>query len=98
MNFQTPAGTRALMIAHQMQLRAALEKHPQHEEHVKDTINYVNAVTDHYAEVLTKNFEKTVKEEVRKALDDKETEIKVEEKSVQSVQQTIKDLFGSIGK
>ena len=98
MNFQTPAGTRALMIAHQMQLRAALEKHPQHEEHVKDTINYVNAVTDHYAEVLTKNFEKTVKEEVRKALDDKEAEIKVDEKSVQSVSKTIKDLFGTIGR
>ena len=98
MNFQTPAGTRTLMIAHQMQLRAALEKHPQHEEHVKDTINYVNAVTDHYAEVLTKNFEKTVKEEVRKALDDKEAEIKVDEKSLQSVQQAIKNLFGSRGK
>ena len=62
------------------------------------TINYVNAVTDHYAEVLTKNFEKTVKEEVRKALDDKETEIKVDEKSLQSVQQAIKNLFGAIGK
>ncbi len=98
MNFQTPAGTRALMIAHQMQLRAALEKHPQHEEHVKDTINYVNAVTDHYAEVLTKNFEKTVKEEVRKALDDRQAEIKVDEKSLQSVNQAIKNLIGSIGR
>ena len=98
MNFQTPAGTRALMIAHQMQLRAALEKHPQHEEHVKDTINYVNAVTDHYAEVLTKNFEKTVKEEVRKALDERQAEIKVDEKSLQSVNQAIKNLIGSIGK
>ncbi len=58
----------------------------------------MNAVADHYAEVLTKNFEKIAKEEVRKALDDKETEIKVDEKSVQSVQQTIKNLFGSIGK
>ena len=83
-------------------MRAALEKHPQHEEHVKDTINYVNAVTDHYAEVLTKNFaknfEKAVKEEVRKALDDRQAEIKVDEKSVQSVNQTIKNLIGSIGK
>ncbi len=94
----TSAGTRALMIAHQMQLRAALEKHPQHEEHVKDTINYVNAVTDHYAEVLTKNFEKTVKEEVRKALDDRQAEIKVDEKSLQSVNQAIKNLIGSIGR
>ena len=27
---------------------------------MRDTINYVNAVADHYAEVLTKNIEKTV--------------------------------------
>lgn len=58
----------------------------------------MNAVTDHYAEVLTKNFEKTVKEEVQKTLVDKETEIKVDEKSVQSVSKTIKDLFGTIGR
>ncbi len=95
MNFQTSAGTRALMIAHQMQLRAALEKHPQHEEHEKDTINYVNAVTDHYADVLTKNFEKTVKEET---LDDRQAEIKLDEKSLQSVNQAIKNLIGSIGR
>ena len=79
-------------------LCAALEKHPQHEEHVRDTINYVNAVADHYAEVITRNVEKTVKEEVRKTLDDKETEIKVDVKSLQSVNQAIKNLFGSIGK
>ena len=61
-------------------------------------INYVNAVADHYAEVITRNVEKTVKEEVRKALDDKETEIKVDEKSLESVNKAIKSLFGSIGK
>lgn len=94
----TPAGTRAMMYAHQMQLQAAQENHPQHVLHVQNTINYVNAVADHYAEVLTKNFEKTVKEEVRKALDDKETEIKVDEKSLESVNKAIKSLFGSIGK
>ena len=94
----TPAGTRAMMYAHQMQLQAAQENHPQHVLHVQNTINYVNAVADHYAEVLTKNFEKTVKEEVKKALDDKETEIKVDEKSLESVNKTIKSLFGSIGK
>ena len=81
-----------------MQLQAAQENHPQHVLHVQNTINYVNAVADHYAEVLTRNFEKTVKEEVQKALDDKQAEIKVDEKSIQSVQQAVKNLFGSIGK
>ena len=90
----TQSGTRAIMLAHQMQLRAAQEGHPQHEQHVRDTINYVNAVADHYAEVITRN----VKEEVKKTLDDKGTEIKVDEKSLQSVNQAIKNLIGSIGK
>ena len=55
-------------------------------------------LADHYAEVITRNVEKTVKEEVRKTLDDKETEIKVDEKSLQSVNQAIQNLFGSIGR
>ena len=58
----------------------------------------MNAVADHYAEVITRNVEKTVKEEVKKTLDDKKTEIKIDEKSLQSVNQAIKNLIGSIGR
>ncbi len=58
----------------------------------------MNAVADKYTEVLTKNFEKTVKEKLRKAQDDRQVEIKSEEKSPESVNKAIKNLIGSIGK
>ena len=48
----TQAGARAMATAHQMMLRASMEGHPQHELHVQDTINYVNAVADHYAAIM----------------------------------------------
>ena len=47
-----------------------------------------------YAEVITRN----VKDEIKKTLNDKETEIKVDKKSLQSVNQAIRNLIGSIGK
>lgn len=79
-------------------LCAALEKHPQYEEHVRDAINPTAAVAERQAHPAYSAAAERIPEEVRKALDDKQAEIKVEEKSAQSVQQTIKDLFGSIGK
>ncbi len=83
-------------------MRAAQENHPQHVIHVQDTINYVNSVADHYAEVIVRtieaDLEKKIREEVREALNDKQTEIKVDEKSVQSVSKTIRELLGTIGR
>ena len=71
----TQAGARAMATAHQMMLRASLENHPQHELHVQDTINYVNAVAEHYATMMKQyvdaKIDKLVSVEVNKQMNDK---------------------------
>ena len=46
----TTEGARAIAIAHRMQMEAIAEKHPQHVQHVKNQIDYANAVAEAYNE------------------------------------------------
>lgn len=102
MAFQTKAGARAYGIAQQMQLRAALENHPQHVMHVLDTINYVNAVGEHCIEVMKQyvdqHIDNLVKIEVDRKMNDSRVKLKVDEKSLQATKSAIKSIFDSFNK
>ena len=99
MAVQTQSGARALILAHQMQLHAAAENHPQHVIHVQDTINYVNSVADHYSEMMARyldtQMEKMIKAEVDKQMNDTKVQLKVDEKSVQTAKGVIRGLLDS---
>lgn len=90
----TTSGAKAFNLAHQMQLRAAMENHPQHEQHVRDQIDYVNSVADH----ILQQVRIIAREEINKALSDPMIQLKVDEKSAQSAEKSIRSIFQSLFK
>lgn len=50
MRVSSRAGARAMGIADQMQLKASLENNINHAQHVRDQIDYTNAVAEAYNE------------------------------------------------
>ena len=96
----TTAGAKAFMIAHQMQLQAATGSNPVHAEHIHEFVNYANNLAEHYYQLSTaytdKRIHEAVSKEVEKALADPKVELKVEAKSVQSAENSIRGIFRNI--
>ena len=96
----TSSGAKAFAIAHQMQLRAQLENHPQHEQHVRDQIDYVNSVADHLLqqipEIVDQRVRAIVREEIDKALSEPKVVLKVDEKSAHFAEKRIRSIFQSL--
>ena len=100
MAFSNPASSRAMMIAHRMQLEASAENKPNHIRHVQNQIDYANAV----AEAYNARWEQWVKTELPKLIDERiekymkhgTIEAKVDEKSLQEAKRKISDMFKSV--
>ncbi len=96
----TQSGARAFMMAHQMMLRAATENHPAHAEHVREYIEYSNSLADHYyqqsAAYTDKRINESVPKEVDKALGNTRVQLKVDEKSAQSAEKSIRSIFHNL--
>lgn len=96
------SGARALAIAHQMQLAASMEGKPNHIQHVKDQIDYTNAIAETYNEQwkqwVSSELPKMVHQEVERCLNAREIQIKVDEQSVRTARATVNDLMKSIFK
>jgi len=71
-----------------------MENHPQHEQHVRDQIDYVNSVADH----ILQQVRIIAREEINKALSDPMIQLKVDEKSAQSAEKSIRSIFQSLFK
>ena len=96
----TQAGARAIMIAHQMKLQAAAEKHPQHERHVENQINYANAVAEAYNDNwklwVERDLPKLIDQEIEKYMRQSKIEPKVDEKSLAEAKRKITEMVKSI--
>ena len=93
-------GGQALVLAKKMQLEAAVERHPQHEQHVRNTIDYANAVAAAYTENLKEwilaEIPKIVDQTVEMKLKEGKVQMEVDEASYQVVKKKVADLFKSI--
>lgn len=96
----TQAGARAIMLAHQMKLQAAAEKHPQHERHVDNQINYANAVAEAYNDNwklwVERDLPKLIDQEIEKYMRQSKIEPKVDEKSLAEAKRKITEMVKSI--
>lgn len=96
----TEAGAKAFMQAHKMQVQASMENHPAHVQHVRDQIDYVNTVAEHYYQqvslLIDQKVRTIVREEINRALSDPMIQLKVDQKSVQSSEKSIRSIFQSL--
>ena len=83
-----------------MKLQAAAEKHPQHERHVENQINYANAVAEAYNDNwklwVERDLPKLIDQEIEKYMKTSKIEAKVDEKSLAEVKKKISEMVKSI--
>ena len=83
-----------------MKIQAAAEKHPQHERHVDNQINYANAVAEAYNENwklwVEKDLPRLIDQEIEKFMKTSKVEAKVDEKSLNEVKKKITEMVKSI--
>ena len=98
----TKAGAKAYSIAHQMQLQAASGTNPAHAEHIREFVDYANNLAEHYYQQATAYADNRINDAVaiavEKALSDPKVELKVEEKSAQSAEKSLRSIFQSLFK
>ena len=71
---------RAVIIRHQMNLKAGMQDNPYHGEHIRDFCEYTDAVVAGAIEDLLNQLPELIRQE----LDKKEVQIKVDEKSLET--------------
>ena len=83
-----------------MKMQAAAEKHPQHERHVDNQINYANAVAEAYNENwklwVEKDLPRLIDQEIENYMKTSKIEAKVDEKSLAEVKKKITEMVKSI--
>lgn len=84
-------GGRASILRHQMNLKAGMQGNPYHGQHIRDFCDYTDAMAESTAEYILKQLP----ELIRKELDKKEVEIKVEEKAYQTAKKKVSE-FGEM--
>ena len=91
---------RAAAIAHVMKTEAAFENKPNHIRHVENQIRYVNAVceatTEEMKEQIMAELPKMIQEEIEKALQKPQVQVKVDERSLSETRKKISDMLKSI--
>lgn len=81
----------AELIRHKMNLRAGMQSNPYHGLHIKEFCDYADALAESTAAYIIKQLPALI----RKELDKKEVEIKVEEKAYQTAKKKISE-FGEM--
>lgn len=79
---------KADLIRHQMNLRAGMQSNPYHGLHIREFCDYADALAESTAEYIMKQLPVLI----RKELDKKEVEIKVEEKAYQTAKKKVNEL------
>lgn len=79
---------KADLIRHQMNLRAGMQSNPYHGLHIREFCDYADALAESTAEYIMKQLPTLI----RKELDKKEVEIKVEEKAYQTAKKKVNEL------
>ena len=83
-----------------MKMQAAAEKHPQHERHVDNQINYANAVAEAYNDNwkmwVERDLPKLIDQEIEKYMRQSKIEPKVDEKSLAEAKRKITEMVKSI--
>ena len=78
---------KADLIRHQMNLRAGMQSNPYHGQHIREFCDYADALAESTAEYIMKQLPALI----RKELDKKEVEIKVEEKAYQTAKKKVNE-------
>lgn len=78
---------KAELIRHQMNLRAGMQSNPYHGLHIREFCDYADALAESTAEYIMKQLPALI----RKELDKKEVEIKVEEKAYQTAKKKVNE-------
>ena len=78
---------KAELIRHQMNLRAGMQSNPYHGMHIREYCDYADAMAESTADCIMKQLPALI----RKELDKKEVEIKVEEKAYQTAKKKVNE-------